>query len=251
MRPPLRVVAAAAGAAALALSLAGCGGVDDPDDLTVFAAASLHEVFGELAADYEAAHPGATVTLNLAGSNALAEQVIAGARADVLATADTATMTRVEEAGLTAADPELFAANDLVVVTPADDPAGVSDTADLADPDLRLVVCAPAVPCGAATARLAERAGLELHPVSEEDAVTDVLAKVTTGQADAGLVYRTDAYAAGDAVRMIAPAAEAETVNDYPIAPLAEAPNPDGAAEFVELVRSERGREALRAAGFR
>jgi len=251
MRSPLGIVAAAAGAAVLGLSVAGCGAGGDPDDLTVFAAASLHEVFAELAADYEAAHPGATVTLNLAGSNALAEQVIAGARADVLATADTATMARAAGAGLTAADPEVFAANDLVVVTPADDPAGISEAADLADPDLRLVVCAPAVPCGAATARLAGHAGLDLHPVSEEDAVTDVLAKVTSGQADAGLVYRTDAYSAGDAVRMIVPAAEVAAVNDYPIAPLAEARNPGGAAEFVELVCSERGREALRAAGFR
>lgn len=251
LRRSVRIAAATAGTALLALTAAGCGGGGDPADLTVFAAASLHQVFEELAADYEAAHPGATVTINLAGSNALAEQVLSGARADVLATADTVTMAKVAEAGLTAGDPEVFTANDLVVVTPADDPADVSALADLSDPGLRLVVCAPKVPCGAATTRLAAQAGLDLDPVSEEDAVTDVLAKVLTGQADAGLVYRTDAYSAGDQVRMITPPEGVEVVNDYPIATVAEARNPGGAAEFVALVRSERGREVLAEAGFR
>lgn len=217
--------------------------------LTVFAAASLRGVFDRLGAEFESAHPGVAVAFAFAGSSDLAAQVLAGAPADVLATADAATMARVRSAGLLAGEPADFAANTLTIVVPPGNPDEVSGFADLARPGLALVVCAPHVPCGAATAALEGVTGVDLTPVSEEPAVADVLTKVVAGEADAGLVYVTDALAAGSAVTEVPFAESRLAVNVYPIAVL------DGAREaaadaFVSLVTGERGGAALAAAGF-
>lgn len=239
--PPVRPAGAVAAVAALGL-LGACAPASDEVRLTVLAAASLHGVFDTLAADFEAEHPGVDVVVSYAGSADLADQVLAGAPADVLATADERTMARVVPEG----DAVVFATNTLTVVTPADDPAGVSSLADLARPDVDVVVCAPEVPCGAATDAVADAAGVAIHRVSEEASVTDVLAKVEAGEADAGLVYVTDARAAD--VRVVETPEAAAVVNRYPVAVLPDAPEPELAAEFVALVTASPS--ALTDAGF-
>lgn len=232
--------------------LGACSSSEDeaPDrELTVFAAASLTETFTELADDFEADHPGVTVRLNFAGSSDLATQIVEGAPADVFAAADERTMGTVIDA-IDGVEPRDFATNTLQVVTPADDPGGVDSLADLADPGVAVVLCAPQVPCGAAAARLLEDEALTVKPVSEEQSVTDVLGKVRSGEADAGLVYVTDVRAAGDDVRGVDTPEAASVVNVYPIAALPDASDGDLAREFVALVTGSAGRDVLTQAGF-
>nr|WP_244274811.1 molybdate ABC transporter substrate-binding protein [Rathayibacter oskolensis] len=235
------------------LALAGCAQAEPGSEsttVTVFAAASLTSVFTEIADDYEAAHPGTSVELSFAGSSDLATQIENGAPADVFASADTTTMARVTEAGLTAAEPVAFATNVLEIVVPPGNPAGVASLADLAREGVATVVCAPQVPCGAATAAVTAAAGVQLAPVSEESSVTDVLGKVRSGEADAGLVYVTDVLAAGDAVEGVPTPEAAAAVNTYPIAPLTGSADPEAARAFAAYVESAEGRAVLEAAGF-
>lgn len=216
----------------------------------MFAAASLGSVFAEVAEEFEAAREGVEVQLNLAGSSGLAAQIREGAPADVFASADPAGMDSVAEQGLLGSEPQDFAANTLQIAVPAGNPAGVRGLADLSGDDLDLVVCAPEVPCGAAAQRVADSAGVELSPVSEEQSVTDVLNKVVTGEADAGLVYVTDVIGAGDDVEGVELAESGAAVNRYPIATIATSENADLAQEFVDLVLSETGQDILADAGF-
>ena len=251
MRRLSRLTAAAAAGAML---LAGCGGgaedpADDPVTLQVFAAASLQEPFEELGEQFEAEHEDVTVEFSFAGSSTLVEQIKQGAPADVFASADTKNMDKLTEAGLEAVDPVDFTTNTLMIAVPAGNPAGVTDLASLTGA-LNLVVCAPEVPCGAATATVEEAAGLEFAPVSEEQSVTDVLNKVTSGEADAGLVYVTDVEKAGDAVEGIEFPESQEAVNTYPITTVDGAANPELGQEFVDLVTGEQGQETLAGYGF-
>ena len=218
--------------------------------MTVYAAASLTPTFTELAKQFEAEHEGVDVRLSFGGSSDLATQIQNGAPADVFASADTATMDELVQDDLTAADPQDFATNTLEIAVPPGDPAHVSYLADLARPGLKLVICAPEVPCGAAAQQVARLAGITLDPVSEEQSVTDVLGKVTSGEADAGLVYVTDVKAAGDAVEGVPFAESKKVVNTYPIAPVADSGQSDLAQEFVDLVLSDAGQQVLRDAGF-
>ncbi len=232
-----------------------CAGDDDGGDggettLTVYAAASLTSTFEQLGEDFEADHDGVTVEFNFAGSSDLVSQIQSGAPADVFASADEANMEKLTADGLNGSDPELFATNTLEIATPPDNPAGVETFQDLANPDLNLVICAPEVPCGAAAQSVAETAGVELQPDSEEQAVTDVLGKVTSGEADAGLVYVTDVIAAGDGVLGIEFPESESVVNNYPIATVADSENADLGQEFVDLVLSDEGQQALADAGF-
>jgi molybdate transport system substrate-binding protein len=239
----------------LLLPLTACGGDDESSaeggttTLTVYAAASLTSTFEQIAEDFEAEHDGVEVELSFGGSSDLVTQITEGAEADVFASAATANMDDLVEAGLTGADPQDFATNTLEIAVPPGNPADVTSLQDLTG-DLNLVVCAPEVPCGAAAQSVAEAAGIALSPVSEEQAVTDVLAKVTSGEADAGLVYVTDVAAAGDAVEGIAFPEAAEVVNTYPIAPVAESDEADLAQEFVDFVLGETGQTVLSEAGF-
>ncbi|HEY9266089.1 MAG TPA: extracellular solute-binding protein, partial [Mycobacterium sp.] len=153
-------------------------------------------------------------------------------------------------AGLLTGQPTDFATNTLTIVTPPGNPTGIKTFADLAKPGAQVVVCAPQVPCGAATEKVMRAAGVTLAPVSEESAVTDVLGKVTSGQADAGLVYVTDAAAAGSDVTVIPFPESRGAVNRYPIAVLDHSANLDAARRFVALVTGPQGREVLGAAGF-
>lgn len=222
-------------------------------DITVFAAASLTGTFTELAAAFEGEHPGTSIALNFAGSSALATQILEGAPADVFASADTANMAKLVDSGLAAADPVDFATNTLEIAVPPGNPADIAAFVDLAGTDVRLVVCAPEVPCGTAAIDVARAAGVTLSPVSEESSVTDVLGKVTSGEADAGLVYVTDVRAAGDLVEGIEFAESDEAVNTYPIAAVRGSTASSSGAlaqAFVDYVVSRDGQSALRAAGF-
>ena len=218
--------------------------------ITVFAAASLTATFTDLAAQFEAEHPGVTVDLNFAGSSDLVTQITEGAPADVFASADTKNMTKLTDAALNAGDPVDFATNVLEIAVPPGNPAGIETFADLAGPGVKLVTCAPAVPCGAAAVAVAKAAGVTLAPVSEESAVTDVLGKVTSGEADAGLVYVTDVIGAGDTVEGIEFDEAAEAVNTYPVVALRDSAAPDVAAAFVAFVAGAAGQKVLAAAGF-
>ncbi|WP_324650508.1 molybdate ABC transporter substrate-binding protein [Georgenia sp. H159] len=241
------------GSLLLAVVVGGCGtGGDasaDAGELTVFAAASLGEVYEQLAADFVEEHPGTEVSFSFAGSADLVAQVVAGAPADVLATADETTMADAVAAGAVKGNPEVVARNVLTLVTPRGNPAGVTGLDESLD-GAALVVCAPQVPCGAATAVLAERLGVTLSPVSEEGSVTDVLGKVTSGQADAGVVYATDAARAGDAVDVVAVPGAEDVVNRYPVAVTTDGDSPGLARAWVEHLGSREGQQVLRVAGF-
>ncbi|MFR9801573.1 molybdate ABC transporter substrate-binding protein [Pseudonocardia sp. RS010] len=244
------VLVAACGSPSQASGTGGSSAAPEVRTLTVFAAASLTESFTALEKQFEAAHPGVDVTVNYAGSSDLAQQIVNGAPADVFAAANTSTMKTVAEAGLTAAAPVTFATNVLEIATPPGNPKNVTGLADLARPDVQTVVCAPQVPCGAATQKVEQAAGVTIDPVSEENDVKSVLSKVSTGNADAGLVYVTDVSAAGDTVQGVTfPEADA-AVNEYPIAVVKNGPQAGLAQQWVDLVTGDVGRTTLEAQGF-
>ena len=218
--------------------------------MTVFAAASMKATFTTLGKTFETSHPGMEVAFNFAGSQILAEQLTQGASADVFASADEANMATVTGAGLNAAARSLFATNQLIIAVPPDNPARIMAFADLAKHGLKLVICAAAVPCGAATVKVGTATGVTLTPVSEEQAVTDVLAKVVAGEADAGLVYATDVIAAGEKVRGIAFPEAANGINSNSIVALKAGPQVALGQEFVDLVLSADGQKVLAEAGF-
>jgi molybdate transport system substrate-binding protein len=226
--------------------------------LTVFAASSLRDAFQELGQTFEQQHPETSLSFNFAGSQELRTQVEHGARADVLASADPRTLRALADAGL-ALEPQVFARNEPVIVVPAGNPAGIHSLADLPRAR-RLVVGAPEVPIGAYTVRILEAASRRYGPAfgaavesrvaSRELNVRQVLAKVALGEADAAIVYRTDALASRGAVEVISIPPELNVVAEYPIAVLRSAPRPGLARAFVELVLSSAGRAVLARHGF-
>jgi molybdate transport system substrate-binding protein len=236
---------------ASASSAAGAGGSAKPTgNITVFAAASLKATFTELAGDFEANNPGTKITLNFAGSSDLVTQITQGAPADVFASADTKNMAKLADAKLVDGTPRNFATNVLEIAVPPTNPASIGSFADLAKPGVKVVVCAPQVPCGAATDTVEKAAGTTLTPVSEESSVTDVLGKVTSGEADAGLVYVTDVKTAGDRVKGIPFAESDKAVNTYPIATVGTSKNKDLAQAFIAAVTGSEGKKVLNDAGF-
>jgi len=226
--------------------------------LTVFAASSLRDAFQDLGQSFEQQHPGTSVSFNFAGSQELRTQVEHGARADVLASADPRTLRALADAGL-ALQPQVFARNEPVIVVPAGNPSGIHSLADLPRAR-RLVVGAPEVPIGEYTVRILEAASrrygpafgaaVEARVASRELNVRQVLAKVALGEADAAIVYRTDALASRGAVEVISIPPELNVVAEYPIAVLRGAPRPGLARAFVELVLSSAGQAALARHGF-
>lgn len=245
------------------LLAAGCGGDDDDDntaadaadgssldgDITVFAAASLTDAFEELATEFEAAHPDVGVELNFGASSALREQILAGAPADVFASANTANMDQVVDAGAPS-DPTDFVTNQLQIVVPAGNPGDVTGLADFADGDLLLGLCAAEVPCGQFGREALTNAGVTPSVDTDEPDVRSLLTKVEAGELDAGIVYVTDVLAAGDAVEGIDIPAEHNVVATYPIAPLAEAGHAAVADAFVAFVLSDDGQAILADYGF-
>jgi molybdate transport system substrate-binding protein len=262
---PLAVVAA--------LGLSACSTADAPagpssppssadadvsGSITVFAAASLQKTFTTLGQQFETAHPGASIRFSFAGSSDLVTQIQNGAPADVFASADEANMAKLSStdmAKLSSTDmasgsPRDFATNVLEIAVAPGNPKGITDLADLAAPGVQLVTCAAPVPCGAATAKVESASGVDLEPVSEEQSVTDVLGKVESGQADAGLVYVTDVRGAGGKVDGVPFDESSKAVNTYPIGVLEESEDPELARAFSEYVRSTAGQRVLTAAGF-
>ena len=252
-------------ATAAALALAACGGGGEPAAqsdrtapapaqttvLNVFAAASLKETFGELEKTFEAANPGVDVTFNFAGSQDLVSQLAEGADADVLATANESTMAKAAkaaEAGLVG-EQTVFLSNTLTLVAPKGNPAGVTGLDSSLD-NAKLVVCDTEAPCGKLTKELTGALGITLNPVSAEPNVKDVLGKVASGEADAGIVYRTDANAAKDQVEAIDIQGADQAVNKYPIAPVEATKNAELAQKWIALVLSPEGQSVFERAGF-
>lgn len=248
MSRPVRAAALAVALGCLAAATTGCS--TDGEELTVLAAASLTGSFTELEQVFHEDHPDVDVRLSFDSSATLARQVVEGAPADVLATADERTMRSVVAAGATAGPPHDFASNHLVLVVPADNPAHVRRLADLSGPDVAYVVCVPAAPCGHVAATVLEEAGVDVPAASEETDVKAVLSKVVLGEADAGLVYATDALEAGDAVRSFEIPDATSTSTRYAVAALAGADSPVLARDWIDLLLSDRGRRVLADAGF-
>jgi molybdate transport system substrate-binding protein len=233
--------------AAAALLLASCGGDDDSagdfDGLTVFAAASLTEVFQEIAPD---------ATFNFAGSDELAAHIREGSPADVYAAASPRYPDELFGEDLVD-EPRIFATNRLVLIVPSDNPAGIESVDDLGAEGVKLVIGAEGVPIGDYTRTVLENmgaAGVLDNVVSNEEDVKGVVGKVTSGAADAGFVYVTDADAAGDDVQAIELPEDAQAVVEYPISTVVASENQEAAQEFVDLVFSEDGQQALAEAGF-
>jgi molybdate transport system substrate-binding protein len=231
-------------------------------DLTVFAAASLTDAFARVAADLEAANPGLSVAYNFAGSQALVTQLAEGAEADVFASANAAQMAAAVANGSIAGAPVPFARNRLVIVVPADNPAGIASPADLAQDGLRLVLAQADVPVGryareaicamgADPARYGEGFvdAVAGNVVSEEEDVRAVLTRVQLGEADAGIVYVSDAASAGDAVATVAVPTAVNVVATYPVAAV-QGGDAALAAAFIAYLRSPEGQATLASFGF-
>ncbi|MFK0242869.1 molybdate ABC transporter substrate-binding protein [Microbacterium sp. NPDC090281] len=213
-------------------------------ELTVYAAASLSGAFDAIGEAFTAENPDVEFSPVYDGSSTLVTQILEGAPADVFASADEANMDKAADV---AVDPTLFASNTLVIAVPAGNPGGVDTLADLAG--VTTVLCAPEVPCGAASAKLLSAAGVTVDAASLEQNVTAVLTKVAASEADAGLVYATDVIGRDD-VEVIVPDGADEVVNHYPIAALSDAPNAEAADAFVAFVLSEAGQKILADFGF-
>lgn len=235
--------------ATLLTSCAPASSGSGTSELVVFAASSLNPAFATLGKEFEAAHPGVTVKFSFDGSAALVDQLKAGAPADVFASADTANMDKASTAGLITDSPARFTTNVLTLITPLGNPAGITGL-DRSLDGKKLVICADGVPCGTATRKLAAALGVTLKPVSEETKVTDVRTKVESGQADAGIVYVTDARASGTKVETLPIAGADKARNEYLIGRVVASSRASLAAEFVALVTGERGQQVLKAAGF-
>jgi len=234
---------------------------EDSRRLTVFAAASLTDAFKEIAANFESAHPGVTVRLNFAGSQALRTQIEEGAPVDVYASANTTQMDALVTYGFVAqGTPQMFLTNVLVIIVPQDNPAGIKEVEDLARSGLKLVLAAEDVPVGKYSREAFDLLDAQFgngikdrilaNVVSNEDNVKQVVTKIQLGEADAGIVYNSDAVAAPDLPTIEIPA-EMNVVARYPIAALTRSVNPDLATEFVRYLLSPEGQVVLQKWGFR
>ncbi|MEU9860180.1 molybdate ABC transporter substrate-binding protein [Streptomyces sp. NPDC047971] len=259
-----RRAAAAALTAALLVPLAACGDDDTTKatggstasgsasaapkaDLTVLAASSLTNVFKTAGAAYEKAHPGTKITFSFAGSQELVAQVSQGSPADVLVTADTKSMDKVKADTGT---PAIIAKNRLVVATGEGNPHKVDDLKDLADTKLKVVLAAPEVPAGKYSKQILDAQKITVKPVSQEPNVRAVLSKVELGEADAGLVYKTDAESAKDKVDAVEIPDAQNAIAQYPAATLKDSKNAEAAAAFVAWLSSPEGQKILQDAGF-
>lgn len=239
----LPTFAALVGAAVVASVLASCGGGDER--LVVFAASSLTDVFAELETGFEADHPGIDVVVSHDGSSALAAQIEQGAPVDVFAAADTVTMKRVADE--VDGPISVFARNRLEIAVEAGNPHAISGLADLGRDGLIVVLAAPEVPVGGYAATVLDRAGVMVRPASLEQNVRAVAAKVALGEADAGIVYRTDVVAATGRIEGVRIADADNVIADYPIAVV---DGGDVATEFVAHVLGTSGRAVLVDHGF-
>lgn len=235
--------------------IAGCGDATGERDgapsgtVTVLAAASLTESFEQIGDDFEARRPDIDVELSFAGSSELTVQIQQGAPADVFASADESTMQQVVDSDDVTVEPTTFTRNRLAIAVEKGNPRSIRALDDLDEPGLVVVVCAPQVPCGKLADQVLADAGVSITPAARARSVKAALTLVELGEADAAIVYVTDVDA-NDEVDGVEIPDDQNVVAPYPIALLAEAPNPDAAREFVEFVRSSAGQRALRRFGF-
>src|SRR4051794_20696132 len=206
---------AACGSGSDSKSTSGSSSSAKPTTLTVFAASSLTQTFTDIGKKFEAAHQGVKVSFDFGGSSDLVAQIQQGAPADVFASADTANMDKAVQAKTVSGKPVNFASNTLEIAVPSSNPAHVTSLNDLTKSSTKVVLCAPQVPCGAAAVKVEQAAGIHIKPVSEEQAVTDVLTKVESGEGDAGLVYVTDVKGAGSSVKGVTFKEAQSAVNVY------------------------------------
>ena len=245
----------------VALLLAGCSAGQTPGDspsgstpglsgsITVLAAASLTDTFNTIGADFEKANPGTKITFSYGSSATLASHITNGAPADVFASASPATMDTVDKAGLAVGRVD-FVSNTLEIAVPKGNPGHITGLKDFADPAKKIVVCDKTVPCGAAAVKVFAAAGITPQPDSYATDVKAALTQVSTGEADAALVYKTDVKAAGDQVEGINFPEAADAVNIYPICTVKGSANEALATAFAAYVRSDAGMKVLTDAGF-
>jgi molybdate transport system substrate-binding protein len=250
--------------AALAIGLgaiAGCGTGPGGDgdgtatagisgNLSISAAASLQGAFTKMAAAFEDAHPQVSVSINFGASSTLARQIVDGAPVDVFASADQANMTKVADAELLSDIPTIFATNSLEIIVRKGNPSGIGSLADLAETGLIYVTCAPEVPIGRYAAESLLEAGVTVNPASFEPDVKGIVTKVSSGEADAGIVYRTDVLAAGDTAAGVAIPDQFDVRATYPQAVLTGSPNETAAIAWMSFVAGAEGQAILRAYGF-
>ena len=240
------------GLAAGALVLAACSSTGDTggDEILVSAAASLTEAFADMETAFESANPEINVVLNIGGSSGLREQILAGAPADVFASANTSNMDLVVDVGDVEGEPAVFARNRLEIAVPVENPGGVTGLADFARDELLIGLCAEDVPCGDYGRQVLQKAAVTPSVDTEEPNVRALLTKIEAGELDAGIVYVTDVVSTGGDVDGIEIPDDENVHADYPIAVLADAPNADGAAAFMSFVLSDEGRSILADHGF-
>jgi molybdate transport system substrate-binding protein len=244
--------------------LAGCGSDSTPSStratngsastvtgtITVFAAASLKDAFTEAAAAFEKANPGAKVTLSFGASSALAQQIEEKAPADVFASADQASMQKVVDAGGISGTPEVFATNSLEIIVAPGNPKGITGLADLSKAGLIYVTAAPEVPIGKYAAQALQKAGVTVSPSSLEADVKAVVTKVTSGEADAAIVYATDVKAAGAKAEGVPIPAAFNVVATYPLAVTTEAADLEASAAWAAFIMGAEGQAILASYGF-
>jgi molybdate transport system substrate-binding protein len=244
---PIRVM----GVTVLALWLVACDRVapgKDPEHVTVFAAASLTDVFDAVGTAFHDQHPNVSLQFNYLASSDLAGQIEQRAPADVFASADEINMERVVDAGVATGVPHVFAHNSLEIIVPRGNPAGVQRLEDLADPDLVIALCNDECPAGRYAQAILDGAGVEVKPDSLESEVKGVVTRIAVGEADAGIVYTTDVIAAGAEAQGIPVPQKDNVVATYPIVAL-DGSSP-AAGQFVDFVLSERGQQILGRYGF-
>jgi molybdate transport system substrate-binding protein len=248
---------------AVGLLIAACGGVASQPaassapqvsgNLTVLAAASLTDAFTRIGDDLHRRYPGIASTFSFAGSPTLVTQIQQGAPADIFASADRANMQKVVGGGFASGTPSVFAHNKLEIAVQAGNPKHITSVSDLASSAIKVVVCAPGVPCGTYSTTTFGKAGITLKPVSQEQDVKSVLTKVTLGEADAGIVYVTDvksAKAAGSQVDGVTIPDNLNTTAEYPIAELKTTTSDAAAKVFVDYVLGADGQKTLESFGF-
>ena len=218
--------------------------------ITVFAATSLTDAFNEIGAAFTKAYPQAKATFSYDASSALVQQITQGAPADLFASADQANMDKLTKAGLNGGAPQVFANNLLGIIVPTGNPKGIKGVQDLANSDLKVVLCADGVPCGTYAKQILTSAGVTVNPVSLEQNVKGVVTKVTTGEADAGIVYVTDIAAAGTKASGADIPKDINVVAVYPIAPTKTSKNIATDQAFISFLLGPQGQTILAKYGF-